>query len=316
MDRLEAMSILLLAVEKGSLTAAARALSMPLPTVSRKLRELEAHLGTRLLVRSTRKLALTDAGTAYLAAARRILREIDDAERIAAGEFETPRGELVITTPILFGQLHVLPIVSEFLATYPDISVRLLQSDRNLHLIEDQVDMAVRIGSLPDSSMVATRVGTMPTVVCATPKILTTLGTPQRPEELTSFPCVAFHPLVARPTWTFKRADRSALLEIPITPRLSVTTAAAAVWAAKQGVGATRLFLYQCADALQQGDLLPILREFEPDPAPVSLLHAARGALPLKMRAFLDFAAGRLRTQLDGLGRGKTNRTGGSLRGA
>lgn len=310
MDRLEAMSILLLTVEKGSFTAAAKAIGMPLPTVSRKLRELETHLGTQLLVRSTRKLAVTDAGAAYVAAARRILREIDDAERIASGEFEAPRGELVITAPILFGQLHVLPIVTEFLATYPDISVRLLLSDRNLHLIEDHVDMAVRIGTLSDSSMVATRVGTMPTVVCASPSILTRLGTPRRPEDLIGFPCVTFDSLVARATWTFKRVQGSGIVEMPITPRLSVTTAAAAVWAARQGIGATRLFLYQCADALQQGDLLPILTDFQPDPTPVSLLHAARGTLPLKMRVFLDFATGRLRTQLAGLGITMTGASG------
>lgn len=301
MDRLEAMSILLLAVEKGSLTAAASALDMPLPTVSRKLRELETHLGTQLLVRSTRKLAPTDAGAAYMVAARRILREIEDAERIAAGEFEAPRGELVITAPILFGQLHVLPIVTEFLAIYPDISVRLLLSDRNLRLIEDHVDMAVRIGTLPDSSMIATRVGTMPIVTCASADILTRLGIPKKPEDLAAFPCVAFDAPSARATWTFKRAAGPGTFDISIAPRLSVTTAAAADWAARQGIGATRLFLYQCADALRQGDLLPILGDFQPDPVPVSLLHAARGALPLKMRVFLDFATGRLRARLDAL---------------
>lgn len=271
---------------------------MPLPTVSRKLRELETHLGTQLLVRSTRKLALTEAGAVYVTAARRILREVDDAERNASGEFEAPRGELVITAPVLFGQLHVLPIVTEFLEAYPDITVRLLLSDRNLHLIEDHIDMAVRIGTLPDSSMVATRVGVMPMIVCASPALLAVLGTPKRPEELAGLPCIGFDSLAARSTWTFKRARGSGTVEMPIKPRLSVTTASAAVWAARQGIGAARLFLYQCADALRQGELRPILADFQPDPAPVSLLHAARGALPLKMRVFLDFAAWRLRSQL------------------
>lgn len=303
MDRLEAMSILLLTVEKGSFTAAAKALDMPLPTVSRKLRELEARLGTQLLVRTTRTLALTDAGAAYATAARRILGDIEEAERIAAGEFDAPRGELVITAPILFGQLHVLPIVTEFLATYPDISVRLLLSDRNLHLIEDHVDMAVRIGALPDSSMVATRVGAMAMVVCASPTLLAARGALQSPEELADFPCIGFDSLAARSAWTFTRSAGSGTVEIPITPRLSVTTAAAAVWAATQGVGVTRLYHYQCADALQQGELQPILGDFRPDPVPVSLLHAARGALPLKMRVFLDFAAGRLRNRLGELAR-------------
>jgi DNA-binding transcriptional LysR family regulator len=153
MDRLEAMSILLLTVEKGSFSAAARELRIPLPTVSRKVSELEAHLGTPLLIRTTRRLSLTEAGTAYVAAAKRILEEVNEAERIAAREFITPRGELVLTAPMLFGRLHLLPIVTEFLVTFPEIDVRLVLSDRNLHLIDDHVDMAVRIGGLPDGSV-------------------------------------------------------------------------------------------------------------------------------------------------------------------
>jgi DNA-binding transcriptional LysR family regulator len=301
MDRLEAMSILLLTVEKGSFTAAAKALGMPLPTVSRKLSELEAHLGTQLLFRSTRKLALTEAGAAYAETARRILREVEDAERVAAGEFASPRGELVITAPVLFGELHVLPIVTEFLAAYPEISIRFLLSDRNLHLIEDHIDMAVRIGSLPDSSMVATRVGAMPTVLCASPTLLAERGTPQRPEDLAGFPCIGFDALAARSTWRFGRAGALGPFEVAISPRLSVTTAAAAVWAAQQGAGITQLYLYQCEEALRRGGLRAILADFQPEAAPVSLLHAVRGALPLKMRVFVDFAAGRMRSRLSRL---------------
>jgi DNA-binding transcriptional LysR family regulator len=301
MDRLEAMSILLLTVEKGSFTAAAKALGMPLPTVSRKLSELEAHLGTQLLFRSTRKLALTEAGAAYAETARRILRQVEDAERVAAGEFASPRGELVITAPVLFGELHVLPIVTEFLAAYPEISIRFLLSDRNLHLIEDHIDMAVRIGSLPDSSMVATRVGAMPTVLCASPTLLAERGTPQRPEDLAGFPCIGFDALAARSTWRFGRAGALGQFEVAISPRLSVTTAAAAVWAAQQGVGITQLYLYQCEEALRRGGLRAILADFQPEAAPVSLLHAVRGALPLKMRVFVDFAAGRMRSRLSRL---------------
>jgi DNA-binding transcriptional LysR family regulator len=171
-DRLEAMSILLLTVEKGSLSAAARELRMPLPTVSRKASELEPHLGTPLLIRTTRRLSLTEAGRAYAAAARRILEEVNEAKREAVGEFITPRGEIVLTAPMLFGRLHLLPLVAEFLDAFPEIDVRLVLSDRNLHLIDDHVDMAVRIGSLPDSSMTATRVGSIRTVVCASPRLL------------------------------------------------------------------------------------------------------------------------------------------------
>jgi DNA-binding transcriptional LysR family regulator len=291
MDRLETMTILLRVVDRGSFSAASRDLGVPLATVSRKVNELEAHLGTKLLVRTTRKVALTDVGSAYVASTRRILDEIDETERIAAGEFHVPRGELILTAPILFGRLHVLPIVTEFLAAYPQINVRMLLTDRNLHLIEDHVDMAVRIGPLPDSTMIGTRVGLMRTVVCASPKLLAEQGVPKSPEDLAGLPCVNFELLSPASAWPY----------MPIRPRLSVTTAEAAVWAAAQGLGVTRVLHYQCADAINDGSLRIILANFEVEPLPVHLLHAARGALPAKLRVFLDFAAGRLREGLSSL---------------
>ena len=291
MDRLETMTILLRVVDRGSFSAASRDLGVPLATVSRKVNELEAHLGTKLLVRTTRKVALTDLGSAYVASTRRILDEIDETERIAAGEFHVPRGELILTAPILFGRLHILPIVTEFLAAYPQINVRMLLTDRNLHLIEDHVDMAVRIGPLPDSTMIGTRVGLMRTVVCASPKLLAEQGVPKSPEDLAGLPCVNFERLSPASAWPY----------MPIRPRLSVTTAEAAVWAAAQGLGVTRVLHYQCADAINDGSLRIILANFEVEPLPVHLLHAARGALPAKLRVFLDFAAGRLREGLSSL---------------
>jgi DNA-binding transcriptional LysR family regulator len=301
MDRLEAMTILLRVVDKGSFSAASRDLGVPLATVSRKVNELEGHLGTRLLVRTTRKVALTDAGATYVASARRILDEIDETERVAAGEFHVPRGELILTAPVFFGRLHILPIVTEFLAAYPEINVRLLLSDRNLHLIEDHVDMAVRIGPLPDSSIVAVRVGSMRTVVCASPKLLAEQGAPKKPDDLATLPCVNFEFLSPGSTWPFRLKDAKGATDMLIRPRLSVSTAEAAVWAASEGVGATRVLHYQCADALRDGSLRIILADFEVEPLPVHLLHAGRGALPSKMRAFLDFAASRLRERLKSL---------------
>ena len=174
MDRLKAMSILVQVVDSGSFSAASRTLGIPLATVSRQVTELETHLGTRLLTRTTRKLALTDAGIAYLASARRVLEDIDEAERTAAGEFHTPRGALNLTAPVCFGRLHTLPVVRDFLAAYPQISVGLTLSDRNLHLMEEHIDMAVRIGALPDSAMVATRIGSVRTVLVASPQLLAT----------------------------------------------------------------------------------------------------------------------------------------------
>ncbi|HME06693.1 MAG TPA: LysR family transcriptional regulator [Bryobacteraceae bacterium] len=301
MDRLEAMTILLQVVDKGSFSAASRELGVPLATVSRKVNDLEAHLGTKLLVRTTRKVALTDAGAVYVASARRILEEIDETERLAAGEFHAPRGDLIVTAPVFFGRLHVLPIVTDFLAAYPEINVRLLLSDRNLHLMDDHVDIAARIGSLPDTSMVASRVALMRLVVCASPKLLAGHGTPMTPSDLGTLPCVNFDFLWPASIWPFRLNEAKGLTDVPIRSRLSVSTAEAAVWAAIQGVGATRVLHYQCADALRAGSLRIILADFELEPLAVHLLHARRRALPSKTRVFLDFATNRLRERLESL---------------
>ncbi len=298
MDRFEAMSIFLRVMEKGSFSAASRDLRMPLATVSRRVAELEAHLGSKLLIRSTRKLALTDAGAVYLASARRILEEVDEAEQLAAGEFHMPRGELILTAPVLFGRLHILPVVTDFLAAYPEIDVRLTLSDRNLHLIDDHIDMAVRIGRLPDTSMVATRIGAVRPIVCASPGLFARYGTPKSPADLARWPCVNFDFFSPAPVWPFRQEGAKANTDMPIHPRLSVSTAEAAVTAATEGVGATRVLHYQCAEALNAGALRIMLADFELDPLPIHLLHAGRAALPSKTRVFLEFATARLRQRL------------------
>lgn len=301
MDRLEAMALLIAVAERGNFSAAARHLRMPATTVTRKISDLETSLGAKLLLRSTRKLSLTDAGADYLGAARRILDQVEEAERAVVGEFTEPKGELVITAPVQFGQIHVLPVVGEFLAQYPQISVRLLLLDRNMHLVEDQVDMAVRIGELPDSSMIATRVGSMRTVVCATPKLLHRHGEPRSVQQLQQWPCVTFDVPMPSRGWQFYDPDKKALVLAPVESRLSVTSAEAALRAALMDIGATRLLHYQVADAVRAGKLRIILERFEPTSAPVSLLHAARGQMPMKMCRFLDFAAPRLRRVLQSL---------------
>jgi DNA-binding transcriptional LysR family regulator len=292
------MSMLVAVTERGSFSAAARTLGVPLATLSRKISDLESLLGARLLIRTTRKLTLTDAGIAYVASVRRILEQVDEAEREAAGEFTQPKGELVLTAPIMFGRLHVLPVVAEFLAAFPEIRVRLHLGDRNVDLIDDHVDMAVRIGRLPDSSMVATPIGDMRTVTCANRVILDRYGIPERPEELANCPCVAVEIPLPSPAWRYRVPGSDAALEIPIVPRLAVTTTEAAAQAAIEGVGFTRLLHYQVADPVVRGELRIVLEIYEPKPAPVHLVHASRGRMPLKMRRFLDFAAPRLRQAL------------------
>lgn len=296
MDRLDAMSLFVATVEAGSLSAAARRAGVPLATVSRKLSDLEKHLKTRLLTRSTRRLTLTDAGQSYLTACRRILDEVGEAERTAAGEYSSPTGELVITAPIVFGRLHVLPVITDFLAAFPQVDIRLTLSDRITQLAEEHIDLAVRIGELPDSAMVAIRIGSIRRIVCASPAYLTLHGTPEKPQELAGHNCVTFEGLAAPATWNFG-AGRTETT-VPVRSRLQVNTAEAAIDAAIAGLGLTKVLSYQADAAVRAGALKVVLEPFEPPPWPVSLVHAGQGRLPVKLRAFLDFAAPRLKERL------------------
>ena len=296
MDRLDAMTVFLAAVDGGSLSAASRRLGMPLATVSRKLSELESHLGARLLARSTRKLTLTDPGVAYERACRRILDDVRGAERAVAGEYDAPRGELAITAPLAFGRLHVLPLVTGFLHAQAEVDVRLALSDRIAHLLDEHVDVALRIGQLPDSRLSAIGLGTLRRVVCASPAWLKAHGTPRTPQELAAHRCIAFDAF-ASDAWVF--ADGA---EVAMRPRLVVNSAEAAVDAVVAGLGVTRVLSYQAEAARQAKRLRVVLADYEPPPVPVSLVFDARQRVPSKLRAFLDFAAPRLRERLAAIG--------------
>ncbi len=301
MDRFAAMAMLVEAVERGSLSAAGRSLNVPLPTLSRRIGELESLVGAKLLIRTTRKLALTEAGLTYLQAARRILEQVQDAEHEAAGEFVIPKGELIVTAPVLFGRRNVLPLVADFLATHPLIDIRLLLSDGNANLIDDRVDLGVRIGPLPDSGLVATRLGSMRTVVCASPALIARYGCPASPADLARWPVVTLGAPSPYPGWLFPGSDTLGSAGAPLRTRLFVTTAEAAVEAGKRSVGAVRLLFYQVADAVADRSLEVVLAPFEPEPVPVHAVHIVRGQMPLKLRRFLDFAVPRLRQQLRAL---------------
>ncbi|UEM03050.1 LysR family transcriptional regulator [Skermanella rosea] len=292
MDRFEAMSVLLAVVEAGSLSAGARRLGQPLATVSRKVADLERHLHTRLLVRTSRRIGLTDAGRAYVAASKRILEQVEEAERTASGEYREPRGELNVTAPIVFGRRHLLPIALEFLAAHAEIDLRLLLIDRSVALHEEHIDLALRIGVLDDSTLVATRVGSIRRVLCASPDYLARRGTPRTPEDLAGHDGIEFRGTPADPDWRHSRG-----VAVPRV-RLAVNTAEAAVDAAVAGLGITRLLSYQVADEVRSGALVPVLEPFGPAPVPVSLVYPEQGMLPLKVRAFLDWAAPRLRARL------------------
>jgi DNA-binding transcriptional LysR family regulator len=260
------------------------------------LTEEEAALKTQLLIRSTRQLTLTESGRGYIAACRRILEEVNEAERAAVGEYTEPRGELIVTAPVVFGRLHVLPVISEFLQAYPDVKVRLALGDRNFNLVEDHVDLALRIGMLPDSGLITTQLGSLRRVACASPKYLSQKGIPSRVQDLAAHDCVSFELFAAGDIWRFQVDGVETVVRIH--PRLTVSTAEAAIDAAVAGLGVTCVLSYQIESALRAGYLGLILEPFEPAPMPVSFLYASQGRLPLKLRALLDFAAPRLRARL------------------
>ncbi|AKZ63268.1 LysR family transcriptional regulator [Herbaspirillum hiltneri N3] len=299
MNRLDSMSVLIAVVDAGSLSAAARVLDMPLATVSRKVAELEEHLKTRLLHRSTRQLSLTEAGISYVAACRRILEEIGEAERAATGEYASPKGELLITAPVAFGRLHVVPVVAEFLVQYPEIGINLMLTDRVVHLMDEHADAAIRIGDLPDSMLMATRVGTVRRVICASPAYLAAHGRPLRPQDLSGHACITFEVLASMRAWMFGSGKSE--FSVPVQSRLTVNTAEAAIAAATLDVGLIRVLSYQVADAVRRQVLRVVLEEFESAPLPVSLVHTGQAPLPLKLRAFLDFATPRLRERTAGV---------------
>ncbi len=296
MNRLEAMSTLIGVVDAGSLSAAARKMRAPLATISRRLSDLEKHLGARLLIRSNRRLELTDAGRSYVAACRGILASVDEAERAAAGEYLAPRGEIAIAAPIVFGRIHMLPVLVAFLADYPDIDARLILNDRFAHFIDDHIDVALRIGELPDSALKATRVGAVRRTLCASPAYLERRGEPKTPQDLSAHACITFEGTGGASEWSFRSGRQT--IAAQVRSRLVVNTAEAAIDAAVSGLGVTRVLSYQIEDAVRRGGLLTLLRDFEPPPAPVSLVYPAEGAMPQKLRAFLDFAGPRLRDRL------------------
>jgi DNA-binding transcriptional LysR family regulator len=297
MDRLEAMSILVASAEAGSFSAASRQLGVPLPTISRKVAELETHLKTQLLVRSTRKLSLTEAGLAYIAACKRILEQVDEAESQASGEYTIPRGTLSIAAPVVFGRLHVVPAVNDFLTRFAQISVQLTLSDHAIDIVDDHIDLAVRVGVLSDSTLVATKVGDIRRVVCGSPDYFAAHGTPKTPDDLAKHMCVTYTALASGMTWTFNPRGKTPKSVRPYC-RLKINTAEAAIDAAIAGVGVTNVFSYQVARSVAAGKLRLILQDYEPDPIPVHLVRAGRAFLPVKLQRFTEFATARLRKSL------------------
>jgi len=296
MDRLEAMSIVLAVAEAGSLSAAARHLNTPPATASRKITELEQHLRAKLFDRSARKLTLTDSGLSYVAALRRILPDLSEADRAASGEFASPIGELIVTAPVALGRLYLIPILAEFLRAYPEIDVRLLLYNRMLSLPEDHVDVALRVGELPDSRLIALRVGTIRRVVCASPAYLEARGMPRTPDDLAAHDCIIYEGFLGPDVWKFVRDGTD--VTVTVQPRLVVSNLEAACDAARAGIGLTWTFSYLVKASIEEGTLTTVLDAFQPAPLPVNFVYTAGRFMPIKLRAFLDFAAPRLKARL------------------
>jgi DNA-binding transcriptional LysR family regulator len=296
MDRLEAMSIVLAVVETGSLSAAARRLNTPVATASRKISDLEAHLRAKLFDRSGRRLALTDAGSTYVSASKRILADVTEAERAASGEYTAPTGELIVTAPVGLGRLYLIPILADFLRAYPDINIRLVLEDRIAALPEDNVDVALRVGVLADSRLMALRLGTVRRVVCASPAYLASRGMLRTPDDLAGHDFIHYEGFLAANTWTFVRDKTD--ITVPIEPRLVVSSVEAACDAACAGIGIARALSYHAASFVEAGTLTTVLDDYQPAPLPVSFVYAAGRFLPIKLRAFLDFVSPRFKARL------------------
>ena len=286
MDRIEAMQTFVTVADLQGFAPAARKLGLSPPAVTRLIAALEERLGARLLQRTTRKVALTDAGARYLERARRILADIEEAELAAESERTRPAGRLVVSAPVGFGRLHVSPVMSAYLERYPEVSGELRLEDRVVNLVEDGVDLAVRIGQLPDSSLVARQVGEMRRIVVGSPAYLKARGEPKTPEGLSLHQIIQFGASALAADWRFARDGEE--LRINVTPRFSSNVADAAIEYAIAGGGLTRVLAYQAADSIRRGRLKIVLQKFELPALPVHIVYPTTRLLSAKVRAFID----------------------------
>jgi DNA-binding transcriptional LysR family regulator len=294
MDRLDAMRVFISVVDSNGFSAASRILSMPLPTVSRKIAELESHLGTQLLIRSTRKVTVTDSGRRYYQEVRQILDYIGEAERKVTGEYQLPRGRLTITAPTLFGRLHVLPIVNDFMKLHRDINIQLFLVNHVVDLLEEHIDLGIRIGTLSDSSMIAFEAGSVRQIVCASPGYLSQHDRPLSPNDLAGHQCVTFSKFGAPAEWAFKMPSRK-IQRFPVPTRLTLNSIQGAVDSAVRDGGPVQLYSYQAAPHVAEGTLEIVLDGYEIEPPPVNIVYPQGRLVPQKVRAFVEFAMPRLR---------------------
>src|SRR5437879_1894998 len=286
MDRIDAMQAFVAVADLQGFAPAARKLGLSPSGVTRLIATLEDRLGARLLQRTTRQVALTDAGSRYLERVRRILADVEEAEGSVEGERTRPSGRLVVSAPIGFGRRHVSPVMSAYLTRYPEVSGELRLSDRMINLVEDGVDLAIRIGHLADSTLVARHVGEMRQIVVASSGYLKQHGEPRTPQAIASHETIQFGATAAQPDWHFVEGGKE--VRVACTPRLTTNSADAAIQHAEQGGGLTRVLAYQAADAIRAGRLRIVLEKFEEPPLPIHLVYPTSRLLSAKVRAFVD----------------------------
>jgi DNA-binding transcriptional LysR family regulator len=286
MDRIDAMQAFVAVADLQGFAPAARKLGLSPSGVTRLIAALEDHLGARLLQRTTRSVTLTDVGARYLERIRRILADVEETEGSVQDERTRPSGRLVVSAPVGFGRLHVSPVMSAYLTRYPEVSGELRLSDRMINLVEDGVDLAVRIGHLADSTLVARHVGEMRRIVVASDGYLERRGEPKTPEAIASHLTIQFGAMVASPEWHFVQDGRE--VRVACTPRFTTNSAAAAIQYAEQGGGLTRVLAYQAAEAIKAGRLRIVLEKFEQPPLPIHIVYPTSRLLSAKVRTFID----------------------------
>ena len=292
MNRLHLMAVFVAVAEEQSFAGGARRLGMSPPAVTRAIAALEDRLGVKLFTRTTRYVRVTDAGQRYLEDARRIINEVDEADEAVVGINAEPRGHLAVTAPILFGRMFVIPGIVDYLQRYPDMEVSAVFLDRIVNLLEEGLDVGIRIGELPDSSMKAIRVGTIRRVVCASPVYLAKNGTPDKPSDLANHLVVAASAVSPVMEWKFAQG-----IVARVKPRLTVTSNDSAIETVLQGMGVTRLLSYQIAPYLASGQLQTILSEFEPERLPIHVMHREGRYASAKIRTFVDLMVAKLRSE-------------------
>jgi len=293
MDKLTSMQVFIEVAKCQSFVVASQNLELSAPAVTRAIAHLEGHLGVKLFIRTTRHVRLTESGQHFLTDAKRILEDVEEAEAAAAGIYAKPKGVLNVTAPVLFGEKHIIPIITEYLHQHAEVSVKTIFSDRITSLLEEDLDVAIRIGHLKDSGLYATNVGSVRLIVCGSPEYFKRHGKPQNPVDLNQHNIIYASTYDTSLTWHFKHQEKRE--SIKLSPRLRCNQNGAAIKAAIQGFGITQLLSYQIGEELEKETLQSILTDYEESPLPVNVIHLEGRRASAKIRSFIDMAVTRLR---------------------